>query len=93
VDLNQLPKGEFPTLGNGARALLLDVLEITVKIGPEFWSYAIRQGLQIETDATCDLINNNEELARIEAVTKALKILGRDDDPAAVSSGLTWVPL
>jgi len=93
MELNQLPGGEFPTLGSGARGLL-DILEIEVKIGPEFWSYTIRQGPKSHrTDTTCDLINNNEERARIEAVTEALKILGREDDPVAVSSGLTWVPL
>ena len=81
-----------PPISKGYSAKLSS-LAITVEIRETGWSYSIqREGKEIARHIPCWLWNQTDELAKIEAVERALELLGRQADPAVVSNALEWRP-
>ena len=71
----------------------LGPLQITVEVREIGWGYWIqRGGKEVAHHDPCWLWNQTDENAKIEAVAKALELLGQLTDPADVSSKLAWEP-
>ena len=81
----------FP-LGKGYSSKLGE-LEIAVEVRGKGWRYRIQQdGKEIAHHVPCRLWNRNHTVqsAKVEAVGKALELLGWQADAVAVSNALEW---
>ena len=68
-------------------------LEITVELWGKRWNYWIKEGgKEIARHVPCWLWNQTDELAKIEAVEKALELLEWPSDAVAISKALEWRP-
>lgn len=82
----------LPPLGTGSETQFAD-LGMRVEVGLGGWRYRIwRGGAEVAEHDPCWPENQTERRARIEAVKKALEILGRSgDDPVAANAKLEWL--
>jgi hypothetical protein len=81
----------YLTFGNASETML-DELRLRVDVYCGGWRYTIWRGDgTIAAHDPCWPENQTEDTARVEAVTEALEILRRNDDPASVSRALTWI--
>jgi hypothetical protein len=66
-------------------------LEITVEVWGKSWNYWIQEGgKEIARHVPCWLWNQTDESAKIEAVERALELLGWQADAMTISNSLEW---
>ena len=71
----------------------LGQLEITVALRGKGWSYRIQQdGKEVARHVPCWLWNQTDQSAKMEAVERALELLGWQADPRTISKALNWMP-
>ena len=71
----------------------LGQLKIIVEVRGKGWGYWIQQdGKEIARHVPCWLWNQTAESARIEAVERALELLGWQADAEVISKLLEWKP-
>lgn len=68
-------------------------LEITVELRGKRWSFWIQQdGNEVARHVPCWLWNQTDQSAKMEAVEKALELLGWQADPRTILKALNWTP-